>query len=76
MMLSEIPSFLTDQLGYEIEDAGVIAILPYFAQFISTVGFGQGFSILQRDYGWSTRQVIYHSVHNIISSTLHSVLSR
>lgn len=56
-MLSEIPSFLTDQLGYEIEEAGVIAILPYFAQFLSTVGFGQMFSILQRDYGWSTRKV-------------------
>ena len=61
MMLSEIPSFLTDQLGYEIEEAGVVAILPYFAQFVSTIGFGQMFSILQRDYGWTTRKVMCYS---------------
>jgi hypothetical protein len=56
-MLAEIPSFLTDQLGYNIESAGVLAVLPYLAQLTSSLGFGSMFNKLQDEYDWSTRQV-------------------
>lgn len=62
-MLAEIPSFLTDQLGYNIESAGLIAVLPYVAQLTSTLGFGSMFNRLQEEYDWSTRQVSIYFVY-------------
>jgi hypothetical protein len=59
MMLAEIPSFLTDQLGYNIESAGLLAVLPYVAQLTSSLGFGSMFNKLQEQYDWSTRQVLW-----------------
>ena len=43
MMLSEIPSYLTNVLHFNLKDAGVLSMLPYCAQFVATVCFGQLF---------------------------------
>ena len=43
MLLTEIPAFLTDALGYDIESAGLLAVTPYAANFVSTMGFAMYF---------------------------------
>ena len=57
MVLAEIPSFLTQELDFDIDEAGFVSVAPYFAQLISSVGFGQVFGYLQSNHGWETRQV-------------------
>jgi hypothetical protein len=39
MLLSEIPAYLTDELGFDLESAGALAVLPYAANFISAIGY-------------------------------------
>ena len=57
MMVSEIPSYLTDVLHFSLKDAGIYSMMPYFAQFIATVCFGQLFYYMQHAFGWKTRTV-------------------
>ena len=57
MLLSEMPSFLTSQLNFEIESAGLLCIAPYAALFVTTIGFGKLFDYLQEHRGWKTRTV-------------------
>lgn len=47
MLLSEIPSFLVDILGYDLEESGLLSIAPYGANFMSVVMFAQLFDFLQ-----------------------------
>lgn len=57
MLLSEMPSFLIQQLEFNIESAGFLCIAPYMGLFIFTIGFGQIFDYLQIHHGWKTRTV-------------------
>jgi hypothetical protein len=43
ILLTEIPAFLTDELDYDIESAGLLSIAPYAANFISTILFAMYF---------------------------------
>lgn len=47
MLLSEIPSFLTDSLGFDIEESGLLSVAPYFTNFCSVLLFAQVFEVLQ-----------------------------
>jgi hypothetical protein len=47
MLLSEIPSFLTDHLGYDLESAGILSIAPYVANFIGVITFAQYYDYMQ-----------------------------
>lgn len=47
MLLSEIPSFLTDSLGFDIEESGLLSVVPYFTNFCSVLLFAQVFETLQ-----------------------------
>ena len=47
MLLSEIPSFLTDALGFDLEESGLLSVAPYFTNFISVLLFAQVFETLQ-----------------------------
>ena len=47
MLLSEIPSFLTDSLGFDIEESGLLSVAPYFTNFCSVLLFAQVFEYLQ-----------------------------
>jgi len=57
MLMSEIPSFLTDDLGFRLESAGILSVAPYLGQFISTIMFGFIFDKCQTRFGWKTRTV-------------------
>lgn len=55
--LSEMPSFLNDQLGFSLYTTGILCVFPYAALFASTLLFGKGFNHLQQQYGYSTDSV-------------------
>jgi hypothetical protein len=57
LILSELPTFFTEELGFNLKDAGVASMAPYIAQYVSTLGFGWGFQWLQRNRQWRTRDV-------------------
>lgn len=57
MVLTEMPSFLTDVLGFDLESAGFLSVVPYFANFISVMVFGWFFDYLQMERGWSIRDI-------------------
>ena len=47
MVLTELPSYLTDVLGYDLEDAGFLSVVPYVANFFSVMVFGWLFDYVQ-----------------------------
>jgi hypothetical protein len=47
MLLTELPSFLNDELGYDIESSGLLSIAPFLANLISVIVFAQIFDHLQ-----------------------------
>ena len=57
MLLSEMPSYLTLQLHFNIESAGLLCIAPYLGLFITTISFGRIFDHLETHYEWKTRTV-------------------
>jgi len=52
-----MPSYLTDQLGFDLSSAGALSVLPYFTMFVSVIGSGNLFHWLQEERGWTTRDV-------------------
>lgn len=46
-LLSEMPSFLTDELHYSLSTAGLLCIFPYLGLFLSTLLFGKLFNHMQ-----------------------------
>lgn len=56
-LLSEMPSFFTDNLGFDLASAGVLCVFPYLSLFISSISFGLLFEYLQNHYDWSTNKV-------------------
>lgn len=50
MLLSELPTFLTDELGYDIESAGIMSVIPYIANFCSSIMFAMLFDYLEVKY--------------------------
>ena len=57
LMLSELPTYFNDVLGFDMATAGALAVVPYITQFISSISFGQIFDFLQQKHNWSTRNV-------------------
>jgi hypothetical protein len=47
MLLSEMPSFLNDQLGYDLESSGLLSIAPYAANLLSVAMFAQIYDHLE-----------------------------
>jgi MFS family permease len=56
-LLSEMPSYLTDQLGFDLSSAGLLSVLPYFMLFVFVFGSGRIFHYLHTEGGWTTRGV-------------------
>lgn len=52
-----MPSYLTDQLGFDLSSAGLLSVLPYVALFVCVVGSGNIFHWLQQEHSWSTTRV-------------------
>lgn len=63
LILSELPTFFTEELGFNLKEAGTASMAPYVAQYVSTLGFGWGFQWLQRHRNWSTRSVRQWAQH-------------
>ena len=53
MLLSEMPSFLNDQLGYDLESSGLLSIAPYAANLLSVAMFAQIYDHLEVGYSSS-----------------------
>lgn len=56
-LLSEMPSYLTDVLGFDLTSAGILCVFPYLTLFLANLGFGALFLYFQNDFGWSTDRV-------------------
>lgn len=56
-LISEIPSFFNDQLGFNLQSSGLLGILPFFTLFVATVASGMIFEYCQEVLGWKTRTV-------------------
>jgi hypothetical protein len=56
-LLSEMPSYLTDQLGFDLSAAGALSTLPYVMLFCAVIGLGNVFHWLQEKHRWSTRSI-------------------
>ena len=54
-----MPAYLTDVLGFNLAAAGVLAMFPYIALYISTLASARIFDYLQREKGWTVRTVRY-----------------
>jgi MFS transporter, ACS family, solute carrier family 17 (sodium-dependent inorganic phosphate cotransporter), other len=52
-----MPSYLTDQLGFDLSSAGLLSVLPYVALFVFVMASGNLFHWLQEEKSWSTTQV-------------------
>jgi len=57
MVLTEMPSYLNDELGYDLSEAGLLSVLPYVFNFISVMTSGRLFDYLLREKGWNIRDV-------------------
>lgn len=56
-MLSELPSYLTDVLGFTTSMAGLMTVAPYIALLISNFAFSECFRRLESRWQWSTRSI-------------------
>lgn len=56
-LLSEMPSYLTDELGFDLSTAGLLCVLPYFMLFCTAIGSGRLFDWLSRERGWTVRDI-------------------
>jgi len=56
-LLTEMPSFLTDMLKFDLRTAGALSAVPFIMLFLSVVGSGRFFHWLQEKHGWQTRTV-------------------
>ncbi len=57
MMLSEMPAYLCNELGFDLEIAGVLSLVPYACMFVSVISFASFFEHLQFKMGWSVTSV-------------------
>lgn len=74
-MLSELPSFLTDGLHFDLKTAGNLCILPYFALFSSSILFGLLLNNLQRNKVLSIRGVrLTAQLIGFVGASLYLVL--
>ena len=56
-LLSEMPSYLTDILGFDLGRAGLLCVFPYLALLFSTLLFARLFDYLQRERNWEVSRV-------------------
>ena len=57
MLLSEMPSFLTEELGFSLQSAGILCVAPYAGMFVVTILGGKIFDYLQTNYYWKPRTI-------------------
>lgn len=63
LILSELPTYFTEELGFSLQQAGYASMLPYIAQFFSTLCFGFVFQKLDENFGWKVRTIRQLAMH-------------
>jgi MFS family permease len=56
-LMSEMPAFLSDALGFDLSKAGMLCIFPYVALALCSLSCGGIFEYLQNEHGVSTDTV-------------------
>lgn len=57
MLLTEMPTYLTSIVGFNLQKSGAVAVLPYLACFAGSVVFGAVADRLVKRHGWRVRSV-------------------
>ena len=57
LLLSEVPSYLTDVLGFDLSTAGVLSTIPFGGMMLVSLCNGQYLYRRQKYDGWSVRKV-------------------
>jgi MFS family permease len=57
LLLSEMPAYLEDVLGFSLEFSSILSIPPYIVLFMSSLFFGRFFEYCQRHHGMKTNSV-------------------
>ena len=57
MMLSEMPAYLSTELGFNVEASAILSVVPYIAMFITVVAFAASMEYLQFYQGLSAKWV-------------------
>ncbi len=57
LLLSEVPSYLTDVLGFSISDSGILSTLPFGFMLVVAVGNGRWLLRKQKYDDWSVQRV-------------------
>ena len=57
MLLTEMPTFLTSVVGFNLQKSGAYALLPYLACFAGSVAFGAVGDTLVKRHGWRVKSV-------------------
>ena len=57
-----MPSYLTDELGFDLQSAGFLSVFPYLALFLASLGTGKAFAYMQQHHGWTVTDVRHRSM--------------
>jgi len=57
MLLSEMPFYLTDELGFSASTAGVLSTVPFGFMFIMAIGTGNFLTSMNKRRGWTVKQM-------------------
>ena len=57
LLLSEVPSYLTDILGFDLSTAGILSTIPFAFMMILSISLGQFLYRMQKYNNWSTLKV-------------------
>jgi len=57
MLLSEMPFYLTDELGFSASTAGALSTVPFGFMFIMAIGTGNFVTSMQKRHGWTIKQM-------------------
>lgn len=71
LLLSEMPSYLKDVLGFSLSSSGMLSVIPYASLFIFTLSFGNYYNYLNSVRGWSNLRIRY--ISQFVASILGSL---
>lgn len=57
LIMSELPTFLVEQLGTSVRLAGILSVVIYTLMLMANLTFGRLFARMQTEYGWATSKV-------------------
>jgi dipeptide/tripeptide permease len=55
--MAELPSYLTDELGFDLSTSGILCMIPYIVLCLMGIAFGKLFSYLEHVRRWKIRSI-------------------